>query len=61
MTHQLLQEHADLATAIDILDDWIAYRLRQRHLPGLAIGLVYRDELLWGAVTATLISSRKRR
>ena len=48
MAHQLLQDHADLATAIGLLDDWIAHRTTQRHLPGLAIGLVYNGELLWG-------------
>ena len=48
MTHRLLQEQADLATAIDILDKWTAHTLREKHLPGLALGLVYGDELLWG-------------
>ena len=48
MTHQLLQDHVDLATAVGLLDDWIAYRMQQRHLPGLAIGIVYNGQLLWG-------------
>ena len=48
MTHSLLQEHADLATAVGILDDWIAHQTQQRHQPGLAIGLVYDGDLLWG-------------
>lgn len=48
MTHHLLQEHADLATAIEILDKWTAHNLREKQLPGMALGLVYRDELLWG-------------
>ncbi len=48
MTHPLLQEHADLATAVGILDDWTAHRIQQRHQPGLAIGIVYAGELLWG-------------
>ncbi len=49
MTHPLLEAHADLATAVDILDRWIAHRTKQQHQPGLAIGLVYEGELLWGA------------
>lgn len=48
MTQSLLQEQADLATAIDILDKWTAHNMREKHLPGLALGLVYRGELLWG-------------
>ena len=48
MTHPLVKEHADLATALGILDDWTAHRLRQRRLPGLALGIVYAGELLWG-------------
>ena len=48
MTHPLLNEHADLATAIGILDDWAANRVRQRHQPGLALGIVHGGELLWG-------------
>ncbi len=48
MKHPLLQEHADLATAVGILDDWAAHRIRQRHQPGLALGIVFAGELLWG-------------
>ncbi len=48
MTHTLLCENADLATAVGILDDWTAHRLRLRHQPGLALGIVYAGELLWG-------------
>ena len=40
--------HADLATAIGRLDKWTAYRLRERRLPGVAVGLVHRGELIWG-------------
>ncbi len=49
MTHQLLQEHADLATAIDILDKWVAHAMKKSHQPGLALGLVHDGELLWGS------------
>ncbi len=48
MAHQLLQEHADLQTAVGILDDWIVQQTQQQHQPGLAIGLVYNGDLLWG-------------
>ena len=48
MTHPLLHDHPDLATAVGLLDDWAANQLRQRHQPGLAIGIVYEGELLWG-------------
>ena len=48
MTHKLLRENADLATAVDILDKWTASRMQKNHQPGLALGLVYDGELLWG-------------
>ncbi len=48
MTHHLLQEQPDLATAIDILDKWTAHNLSEKHLPGMALGLVFQGELLWG-------------
>ena len=48
MTHKLLQEHADLATAVEILDKWTIHSMQQKHLPGLALGLVYQGDLLWG-------------
>ena len=49
MAHPLLDEHADLATAIDILDSWAAHQVARRRQPGLALGVVYKGELLWGA------------
>ena len=48
MTHPLLREHADLQTAVDLLDDWTAHQMRRRRLPGLALGIVYAGDLLWG-------------
>ena len=48
MMHPLLVEHADLATAVSLMDDWTAHRVRQRHQPGLALGIVQGGELLWG-------------
>ena len=49
MTDPLLSDNADLATALDILDKWVARQVKQRHQPGLAIGVVYDGALLWGA------------
>ncbi|MDE2853575.1 MAG: serine hydrolase [Chloroflexota bacterium] len=49
MTIPLLTDKADLATALDILDKWVAHQVEQRHQPGLAIGVVYDGALLWGA------------
>ena len=48
MTHLSIAEQADLATAIQLLDKWIQHTRHKAHLPGLAIGLVHRGELLWG-------------
>ena len=48
MTHPLVTNHADLATAIEILDNWTALRCRARQLPGLALGIVHAGDLLWG-------------
>ena len=48
MTHQLIQDHPDVATSIDILDKWIERAIHKSHQPGLAIGIVYDGELLWG-------------
>ncbi len=49
MTDPLLNDNGDLATALDILDKWVARQVKQRHQPGLAIGVVYDGALLWGA------------
>ena len=48
MEHPLIQDRADLATAIDILDQWIKRTMHKQHQPGLAVGIVYDGELLWG-------------
>ena len=45
---KLTEQHPDLATAINLLDKWVARRAYQLHQPGLAVGLVHRGELLWG-------------
>lgn len=48
MTHALLNEHPDLATAIDLYDSWIRFTMRQKRQPGLAVAIVHDGELLWG-------------
>lgn len=48
MPHELIDNHPDLGTAIDILDKWIEHKMHKNHQPGIAIGIVYDGELLWG-------------
>ncbi len=48
MTHQLIQDHPDLATSLDILDKWIERTMHKSLQPGLAVAVVYDGELLWG-------------
>ncbi len=48
MPHALVTENPDLATAIDLYDAWIRYTMQRKHQPGLAVGIVYDGDLLWG-------------
>ena len=48
MSHELLKQNPDLATAIDVYDSWIRFTMGRKHQPGLAVGIVYDGELLWG-------------
>lgn len=48
MTHTLLNQHPDLAAAIDLYDSWIRFTMHRKLQPGLALGIVYDGELLWG-------------
>lgn len=48
MPHPLMKDHPDLSTSIDVLDKWIEYTTHKNHQPGLAIGIVYDGELVWG-------------
>ena len=48
MTHPLLNEYPDLATAIDLYDAWIQRAMHQKRQPGLAVGIVQGGQLLWG-------------
>lgn len=42
-----LSAQPEVATALQLLDGWIAENLVQRELPGLSIGIVYDQELIW--------------
>ncbi len=48
MPHALLLENPDLAAVIDIYDSWIRFKMHHNKQPGLAVGLVYAGELIWG-------------
>jgi len=48
MPHTLLTDHKDLATSIDIFDKWLERTMFKNHQPGIAVGIVYDGELLWG-------------
>lgn len=47
MTIQLA-EHPEVQSAIDLLVAWIEAQVVHRELPGLAIGIVHDQALLWG-------------
>lgn len=42
-----LSQHLDVADAIKVLDAWIEATVASRDLPGLSIGIVYDQELVW--------------
>ncbi len=43
----LVSEHPKVAEAVTLLDLWIDEQMSYRQLPGLAIGVVYDQELVW--------------
>jgi len=45
--NDFVSQHPDVADAITLLDLWIDEQLVYRQLPGLAIGVVYDQELIW--------------
>jgi CubicO group peptidase (beta-lactamase class C family) len=45
---EFVAQHADLATAIGLLDKWVTLKLRDLRVPGLAVGLVHAGQLIWG-------------
>ena len=42
-----VQQHAEVATAVTLLDKWIATRARDIIQPGLAVGIVHKGVLIW--------------
>ncbi len=42
-----LADRPEVADAVKVLDIWIAQRMVDRHVPGLAIAVVFDDELVW--------------
>jgi D-alanyl-D-alanine carboxypeptidase len=42
-----LEQHADVATGINLLDKWIAMTVHDQQQPGLAAGILYDGELIW--------------
>ncbi len=42
-------QHPDLLATVGLLDKWISLQLHERHLPGLAAGIVHDGELIWGS------------
>lgn len=44
----LLDEHNDLEAALTILDEWAQYQMHSIQQPGLALGIVYDGNLIWG-------------
>ncbi|MGJ3237152.1 MAG: serine hydrolase [Anaerolineae bacterium] len=48
MYSEFVNDHADLKTAIDLLDKWLSKSVHDSHLPGLALGLVHNGDLIWG-------------
>lgn len=46
--HDFIIQHPDLKATIGLLDKWIGLQLHERHLPGLAAGIVHKGELIWG-------------
>ena len=39
--------HPEVKSAIGVLDAWVAARVANREQPGLSIGVVYDQELIW--------------
>jgi len=42
-----LAGHPEVASAIRVLDAWIAARVIDREQPGLSVGVVYDQQLIW--------------
>lgn len=44
-----VSQHPDLSATIGLLDKWISLQLHEKHLPGVAAGIVHKGELIWGS------------
>lgn len=44
---KFVDKHPQVADAITLLDLWIEEQMTYRHVPGLSIGIVYDQELIW--------------
>jgi CubicO group peptidase (beta-lactamase class C family) len=42
-----LVEHPEVASAIDLFEVWVAEQMTYRHQPGVSIGIVHDQELIW--------------
>ncbi len=45
--HRSLAQNSEVAAAIQVLEAWIAATVASREQPGLSIGIVYDQELIW--------------
>ncbi len=44
---ELVKENPDVQVAIDVFDAWVQHRVYKQEIPGVSIGLVYDQELIW--------------
>ncbi len=44
---ELVKENPDVQVAIDVFDAWIQHRVYKQEIPGVSVGLVYDQELIW--------------
>lgn len=47
VTSPLLAQHAEIASQIQLIETWMQAQLEYYHLPGISVGIVYDQELLW--------------
>src|SRR5918994_1271186 len=45
--HHPLARHPQVSAALTVLDSWIAATIAQKEQPGLSIGIVYDQDLIW--------------
>jgi len=43
----LLADHPEVASSIRLLEAWIESQMAYRGLPGMSIGIVYNQDLIW--------------